>query len=256
MRYFDTHCHLDFEVFDSSLESLLVACRSSGIDRFVIPGTRVSSIPKIRSIQKQNEGVYVAFGIHPFFVDDDSLSDLPELERNLISAECDPSLVAVGEIGLDRFCDADYELQCRVFEAQLALALKLGLPVILHNRKSDQRILDALTRYPVKGGVVHGFSGSYETAMRFIDRGFKIGIGGVVTWENARKVRDMVVRLPLDAIVLETDAPDMSPQWAKGQVNSPSELPAIARYLSELKKIDLAMLCEQLYRNSCELFFD
>lgn len=254
MRYFDTHCHLDFEVFDVDLESMINECHELGVDKVLIPGTRASAISKLLALSKQYQGVYVAFGIHPFFVNDTSLDDLEKIEAAIQSQRDNPVLVALGEIGLDKLCGVDYQLQLQVFEKQLALAEQYSLPVILHNRKSDQLMLETLRRYELIGGVVHGFSGSYETAQQFIRMRFKIGVGGVMTWDNAHKVRAMIRRLSVDAIVLETDSPDMSPQWCKGDRNTPREIPALARYLASLKEMDEVLLNERLYQNACELF--
>lgn len=254
MRLFDTHCHLDFDVFDRSLESLISECRLLGVDTFLIPGTRVSAISKILTIQAQYRGVYVAFGIHPFFIDENSIDDLAVLEAELLTYQGTEGLVALGEIGLDKFSPVDYALQKEVFEAQLRLADVYDLPVVLHNRKSDQVMLDLLDRYSIRAGVVHAFSGSVEIAREFISRGLKLGIGGVITWSNAHKVRSMVEQLPMEAIVLETDSPEMSPQWLKGEANTPKSVPRIAEYLAQLKGVSVSDVAEITYSNACELF--
>lgn len=254
MRFFDTHCHLDFEVFDSDLDTLMSECRLLGVDRFVIPATKVSAINKLLAIQARYQGVYVAFGIHPFFVDEGSKASLIELEARLSESHHEETLVALGEIGLDKFCAVDYALQKDLFEAQLKLAASYQLPVILHNRKSDQIILELLDKYSIRSGVLHAFTGSIEIAREFIKRGFKLGLGGVITWANATKVRAMVEQLPLDAIVLETDSPDMSPEWLKGCRNTPKSIPAIVDYLARIKQMSVEELSDKAYKNSCEVF--
>jgi len=189
-----------------------------------------------------------------FFVNETSLSQIGRLEDWLESRSGYQKLVAVGEIGLDKLCSVDYGLQQQVFERQLILAERFNLPVIIHNRKSDQAILKAIDSIACLTGVIHGFTGSIETARQFIDRGFKLGIGGAVTWSNARKVKSMVEQLPLESMVLETDAPDMSPQWLKGQRNTPLELFEVVRFLSELRGESIDVISSQLYRNGCAVF--
>ena len=254
MKLFDTHCHLDFEVFDEDREALMVKCAEFGIDKVLIPATNLDSLKKIEVLSRNYEGVYIASGIHPFFVDDTSLDQIQRLEEWLKCRFNDQKLVAVGEIGLDKFCSVDYELQQQVFQQQMLLAERFGLPVIIHNRKSDQAILGAIDSRSGLTGVIHGFTGSIETAKQFIDRGFKLGIGGAVTWDNARKVKAMVQQLPLESMVLETDAPDMSPQWIRGQRNTSLELLKILRYLSELRGEPVDVISAQLYKNGCDVF--
>ena len=254
MKLFDTHCHLDFEVFDEDREALMLKCAEFGIDKVLIPATSIDSLKKIEVLSQNYEGVYIASGIHPFFVDDTSLDQIQRLEEWLESRFNDQKLVAVGEIGLDKVCAVDYELQQQVFERQMLLAERFGLPVIIHNRKSDQAILKAIDSRSELTGVIHGFTGSIETAKQFIDRDFKLGIGGAVTWDNARKVKAMVQQLPLESMVLETDAPDMSPQWIRGQRNTSLELLKILRYLSELRGEPVDVVSAQLYKNGCDVF--
>ena len=254
MKLFDTHCHLDFEVFDEDREVLMLKCAEFGIDKVLIPATSLDSLKKIEVLSRSYEGVYIASGIHPFFVDDASLDQIQRLEEWLECRFNDQKLVAVGEIGLDKFCSVAYELQQQVFQKQMFLAERFGLPVIIHNRRSDQAILRAIDSRSGLTGVIHGFTGSIETAKQFIDRGFKLGIGGAVTWDNARKVKAMVQQLPLESMVLETDAPDMSPQWIRGQRNSSLELLKILRYLSELRGEPVDVISAQLYKNGCDVF--
>jgi TatD DNase family protein len=188
-----------------------------------------------------------ALGIHPLYVDRAGPDDLTALGLALQAHASDPALVAVGEIGLDRFDGhPDFENQLRCFRAQLVLAQAHDLPVILHVRRAVDWVLKELRRCPVRGGIAHAFNGSLQQAEVFIQMGFALGFGGAITYERSLRLRDLACQLPLSALVLETDAPDIPPQWlyrtaeqrlrgdAQGR-NSPAELPRIAGHLAELK---------------------
>jgi TatD DNase family protein len=253
-RYFDTHCHLDFECFDENRHLLIAQCKGLGVDKFLLPATKLEGLMKLESLSKQYEGMYIAVGIHPFFVDQNSLKDIERLDDYLSVSSQVETLVALGEMGLDKYGTADYGLQTEVLSQQLLLASKYKLPIILHNRKSDRLLLDLVDKYGIRSGVVHGFSGSYETATEFIKRGFLIGLGGVVSWSNARKVRAMVSRLSVNEILFETDSPGMSPEWLKGQRNSPETVIRVCKLTSELLGMSEAIVAEIVYSNSCHLF--
>lgn len=254
-RYFDTHCHLDFDCFDGDRAGLLSRCKALGIQRFLIPATRFSVMEKLEALVSRHQGVYIAAGIHPFFVDKTSLSDLSLLSEYLKTSNLIGSkLIALGEMGLDKYCSNDFGLQKEVFSRQLEMASRLSLPVIIHNRKCDQTVLDLLDSFNVNKGVVHGFSGSYEIANEFRKRGFYIGLGGVISWENANKVRQMVTRSGLTQVVIETDAPDMSPEWLKGKRNTPETVIKVVALLAELLQLPVTTVADTVYRNSCNLF--
>ena len=251
--YFDTHCHLDFKEFDEGRGALITKWKALGVKKFVVPATSYSALAGLEELADKYEGVYIGAGIHPFFVNEESLRDVDRLGAYL---QCSPSvdLVALGEMGLDKFCGVDYELQKEVLSKQLRYAKVFNLPVILHCRKGYSDLLRLLDFHDVRSGVVHGFTGSYEIACEFMKRRFLIGLGGAVTWGNASKVRNMVSRLGIDSIVFETDSPDMSPEWLKGQCNTPESVIHVGKYVAELLGIEESTVAMKVYRNSCDLF--
>lgn len=253
----DSQCHLDFDAFDKDREQLLVQCQVQGIEAIVVPGVDPEHWPKQLELCGQHRLLHAALGIHPWFIPADLDHALEQLNDS-IERQRD-SLVAVGETGLDfsqgilQRTGADR--QQYAFEQQLKLARQQSLPVIVHHRKSHHRILQSLKQTGFEGrGVIHAFSGSYEQGKAYIDRGFYLGLGGTITYPRAAKTRDAVARLPLEAMLLETDAPDMPVCGHQGERNSPLFLPRVAKVLSELKGIDPEDIEAQTDRNSRELF--
>lgn len=241
----DTHCHLDASEFDADRAAVVARARAAGVARLVLPAVQVANFDTVRELAHAWDGVY-ALGIHPLYVDRAADDDLDRLRKAVQAQRADARLVAVGEIGLDHFVPGlDRERQQRFYLAQLEIAREAGLPVILHLRRSADALLHGLRRVAVPGGIVHAFNGSEVQAGHFIARGFKLGFGGAMTHERALQIRRLAAGLPADALVLETDAPDIPPQWlyrsaqqrAEGQVsrNEPGELPRIARTLAALR---------------------
>ena len=247
--WIDTHCHLDAAEFDADRDAVRQRARDAGVALCVIPSVERANWAKVSALAHRYGDVY-ALGIHPLYVPQAQEDDLQALDELLGRSKDDPHLVAVGEIGLDYFvpalCEpAQREKQWRFYTAQLQLARKHGLPVILHVRRSADMLLKGLRQTPVKGGIAHAFNGSVQQAQAFIDLGFVLGFGGAMTFERATQLRHLAATLPLSAIVLETDAPDIPPQWiyrtaeqrAQGEVqgrNEPGELPRIAQLLIQL----------------------
>ncbi len=253
---FDTHCHLDFRVFDHDRLQVISRCSKAGIKHICIPGTKEKSWSELLSIAAQPDlqiSLYPALGLHPYYQDEhqpchlDKLSQLLNQEKGRISA--------IGEIGLDfALLNTDQTLQLFYFDQQLTLAKQHQLPVIIHARKSHDRILQRLRRIqPDRAGIIHAFSGSKQQAEQYIELGFKLGFGGGVTYERARKTRELASSLPLEAIVLETDAPDMPLYGFQGERNSPSQLPIIANTIAKLRAVNLETLLEQTTQNSLEI---
>ena len=246
----DTHCHLDAAEFDADRDAVRQRARDAGVSLCVIPAVERANWHKVRDLAHRYHDVY-ALGIHPLYVPQAQDDDLQALDDLLTASKDDPRLVAVGEIGLDYFvpalCEpAQREKQWRFYTVQLQLARKHGLPVILHVRRSADMLLKGLRQTPVKSGIAHAFNGSLQQAQAFIDLGFVLGFGGAMTFERATQLRHLAATLPLSAIVLETDAPDIAPQWiyrtaqqrAQGEVqgrNEPGELPRIAQLLIQLR---------------------
>lgn len=260
--YVDTHCHLDAPEFGAQAAAVRQRAAQAGVVHCVIPAVQVAGFDAVRALAHQGGDSY-ALGIHPLFTPQAREEDLAELDRQLAALRGDPRLVAVGEIGLDHFVPGlDRERQELFYREQLRLAQQHGLPVILHVRRSADRLLKHLREVPV-AGIAHAFNGSGQQAQEFVRLGFRLGFGGAVTHERALQLRRLATGLPLSALVLETDAPDIPPHWlyrtaaerAAGQPqppNEPAELPRIARVVAGLRGIAPEALAEATTRNACE----
>lgn len=248
----DTHCHLDAPEFDADRDAVVARARAAGVGRLVLPAVEAAHFDAVRTLAGRHGAAY-ALGIHPLYVDRaDEATDLERLRDALQRHAGDPRLVAVGEIGLDHFVPGgDRERQQRFYVAQLKLARDAGLPVILHVRRSADALLAGLNRVEVPGGIAHAFNGSADQARRFVERGFRLGFGGAMTYDRALQIRALAKDLPAGALVLETDAPDIPPHWlyrtagqrAAGEAsgrNEPAELPRIAETLAALRGWSLA----------------
>ena len=268
--WIDTHCHLDAPEFGADHAFALSArklARERGVGLCTIPAVERANWDTVRQLAHELGDAY-ALGIHPLFVPQAHDSDLQALDAALTAHRDDPRLVAVGEIGLDFFvpalCEpALRERQTWFYREQLKLARKHGLPVILHVRRSADALLKQLRELPTGGGIAHAFSGSEQQAQAFLGLGLKLGFGGAVTFEPAQRLRRLASTLPLSALVLETDAPDIPPHWlyataaerlngrAQG-INSPAELPRIAGEVAGLRGLPLADLAQATTANAVQ----
>ncbi len=241
----DTHCHLDAAEFDVDRDAVVLRARAAGVTQMVLPAVDAANFDAVRSLAHRH-GLAYALGIHPLFVDRAPDADLDRLQQALQQHRDDPRLVAVGEIGLDHFVPGlDRERQARFYTAQLKLARDAGLPVLLHVRRSADSLLRGLRRIAVLGGIAHAFNGSAVQARQFVERGFRLGFGGTLTFDRALQIRALATALPETALVLETDAPDIPPQWlyrtaaerlaGANSRNEPGELPRIAAVLADLR---------------------
>jgi TatD DNase family protein len=259
--WIDTHCHLDAPEFDTDRDHVVERARAAGVGRMVLPAVAAAQFEPLRLLAQRTGAAY-ALGIHPLEVDRAEDKDLDRLDEALQRWRADPQLVAVGEIGLDHFVPGlDRARQERFYRAQLGLAAKHDLPVIVHIRRSADALLAGLRRIEVAGGIVHAFNASDAQAALFVERGFKLGFGGAMTFERALRIRHLAARLPADALVLETDAPDIPPQWlyrpaearAAGEPqgrNEPAELPRIALTLASLRGWTLAETAQRTAANA------
>lgn len=212
----------------------MLATRDSGVSAIVVPSISRISFPIVSATCQRYPGCVPAYGIHPLYVNEAVPQDLEDLRKTLT----DCNAIAVGEIGLDFFVeDFDAERQQYYFSEQLKIARDYGLPVILHVRRAVDAVLQQLRRIKVCGGIAHAFNGSRQQADIFIGLGFKLGLGGAMTYDRALHIRELARTLPLEAIVLETDAPDMPPAWLTHKRNSPAELPRIAMELAALRGV-------------------
>lgn len=243
--WIDTHCHLDAPEFAHDVAQVVSRSKAAGVGCLVLPAVRVQDAPRVRELAHAHDAVY-ALGIHPLTVPQAQESDLQALADRLDQWRDDPRLVAVGEIGLDHFVPGqDLTRQAHFYEAQLRLARARALPVLLHVRHSADALLKGLRRCPVAGGIAHAFNGSHQQAQSFVELGFALGFGGTLTFERSRQIRRLAVDLPAQALVLETDAPDIPPQglYRPAAVrqnhppvrNEPEQVPIIGRVLAELR---------------------
>jgi len=258
--WIDSHCHLDAPEFAADRAAVVARSRAAGVDRLVLPAVERSNFVTVRDLAHEHRVVY-ALGIHPLCVDRAADADLAHLEAELDTRRGDTRLVAVGEIGLDHFVPGlDRVRQESFYAAQLKLARRFDLPVILHVRRSADTLLKQLRRIEVRGGIAHAFNGSEQQARAFVALGFRLGFGGAMTFERALQIRHLAQVLPLEALVLETDAPDIPPHWlyrtaserAAGAVarNEPAELPRIAAVLAQLRGMQPAELAAATAANT------
>lgn len=230
----DTHCHLDAAEFDGDRREVHAAALAAGVTKLVVPAVTVAGFGKTRQTVAQYAGCAAAYGIHPLYVMQAAEGDLATLYRWL----ADENPAAVGEIGLDHYVtDSDPGRQEFFFVEQLKLAREFDLPVVLHVRRAVDPVLKQLRRFRVRGGIAHAFNGSRQQAEAFIQLGFVLGFGGAMTYTGSTRIRALAAELPLESIVLETDAPDIPSAWLNGGRNAPSELPTIADVLADLRGI-------------------
>ena len=250
----DTHCHLDAAEFDADRDAVYRSARvgaggaAQGIAAIVVPAVERANFGAVSSICREYPACAPAYGIHPMYVDRARPEDLDALRATLLR---EPA-VAVGEIGLDRHVEPrDDVLQEFYFVEQLKIARDLGLPVLLHVRRAIDPILKHLRQIRVPGGIAHAFNGSRQQAEEFIKLGFKLGFGGAMTFEGSKRIRALATTLPLDSIVLETDAPDIPPAWKVGVRNTPADLCRIAETLAQLRGLSLADIAAATTANAC-----
>jgi TatD DNase family protein len=238
--WIDTHCHLDAPEFDADRAAVVAQARAVGVTMAVLPAVHVDWFGKAASVAAEH-GLAYALGLHPLWLESAQDEHLERLRAAAQAAVADRHFVAIGEIGLDFFiAQPDVERQERFYLEQLKIARTLDLPVIVHVRRSADALLKYLRRVEVPGGIVHAFNGSEQQAHQFIALGFKLGFGGAMTYNGSQRIRRLAATLPLQSIVLETDAPDIPPAWLRTDAavgrNAPGELPRIAHTLLELRR--------------------
>ncbi|MFZ5959016.1 TatD family hydrolase [Pseudomonas knackmussii] len=256
MRLIDTHNHIDFPDFDADRPALLERCRALGVERQVLLGVFRENWERVIELAEQHTELHAALGLHPIYLAQHKPEHLRDLRDMLQRLAGHPKLCAVGEIGLDYYVEElDREAQQALFEEQLRIAIDVELPVLLHVRRSHAAVIATLKRLRVpRRGIVHAFAGSREEAREYLKLGFRLGLGGAPTWPQANRLRKVVAELPLEAIVLETDAPDMAPSMYPGQRNSPEHLPAICEALAELRGVSAEELAAASTQNAREVF--
>lgn len=233
MSLFDTHCHLDVAAFDADRESVLQRARQLGVQDILIPAIQRSGWAFLLDLCRREDRLHPALGLHPIFLErHQPRIDLPALERAL----AEQRVTAIGEIGLDFYLpELDRPRQLALFDAQLRIAREARLPVILHVRKAHDEVLACLRRLPPVGGIAHAFNGSLDQARRYIELGFVLGFGGMITYARSTRLRALARRLASEHLVLETDAPDMTVAAHQGERNSPEYLPDCLAALADVK---------------------
>jgi TatD DNase family protein len=253
-RFIDTHCHFDFPPFTGDESASLQKAAQAGVEKIILPAIEANDFERVTALAEQYEALYMALGLHPIVIEQHTDACLGRLEDHL-AAPAD-KLVAIGEIGLDLYReDPQFERQETLLDAQLALAKRYDLPVILHSRRTHDKLAMHLKRHDLpRTGVVHGFAGSLVQAERFIQLGYKIGVGGTITYPRASKTRNVMAQLPLEALLLETDAPDMPLNGFQGQPNRPEQMARVFATLCELRAEPAEVIAETIWQNTVALF--
>jgi TatD DNase family protein len=252
MRFFDSHCHLDFPELAKGLSQHLTEAGNVGVSGFLVPGVTLKQSKTLIAFKHQYLGCYIAFGLHPYFITEHDEDHFDELA--ILATEHIDSLTAIGECGIDATCD-QLNYQQYLFQQHIKLANALRLPLIVHHRQSHHLIAQSFKRVPpMNGGVVHAFSGSLQQAQYYIEKGFKLGIGGTISYQRANKTKNVVSQVPLNTLLLETDAPSMPLEGHQGQINVPKRLADVFTHLCQLRHEPPEEIAEQLYNSSCTLF--
>lgn len=253
MQFVDTHCHLDFPAFDQDREVLLARCQALGVMEYIIPAIAEDNWTRVMALADQHDGLFYGLGVHPWYASTQREGVMARL-RTLVTSR-PAGLVAIGECGLDLRSHVAQEQQLALFEAQIRLAAEVDLPLMVHSVRANDTVAKLLRRCkPARGGVIHAFSGSLQQAQAFWQLGFRLGVGGVISFERAHKTRDVFRTMPLEALVLETDSPDMALQGEQGQRNTPESLPTIAALLMALRAESAEDVARALYETTRQLF--
>lgn len=247
----DSHVHIDDASFDGDRGEVLACAAAVGVRVMVVPGIDAANWPRIDELCQRHQGLYPAYGLHPLFLAQHRPEHLDLLRERLGHGNA----VALGEIGLDFYMEElDRDAQRQFFEAQLAMAQEFGLPVIVHARRAVEEVVLTLRRFPGLRGVVHSFSGSGQQAERLHEMGFMLGIGGPITYPRAKRLRRLVADIPIDQLLLETDAPDQPNAGHQGSRNEPVRMLETLRAVAELRGEPPEAIAAATTANACRLF--
>lgn len=259
MKFTDSHCHLDFDEFSQDFNVLLKQCADNSIHRCIIPSIAPNNWQKVLGLSQHHTKpvhLYAALGIHPWFLN--TLNDLDLTTLTKIVKQNKTDIIAIGEAGIDsKIAEQQDNLvkQLHFFNYQLNLAKQENLPIIVHHRRSHQYITPLLKQYSLtRTGIIHAFSGSYQQAVQYIDLGYKLGVGGTITYPRAKKTISAIKRLPLTSLVLETDAPAMPLHGFQGAINSPIRIVNVFDSLVAIRKEPKERIAEQIEINIDEIF--
>ena len=253
-QFVDTHCHFDFPPFSGNEAQSLQLAEAAGINRIIVPAVESAYFRRVEALAENYPPLFAALGLHPICIERHSEACLDKLEQHLSARN--PKLVAIGETGLDLFMETPmFEKQQLLLQAQFKLAKQYNLPMILHSRRSHDPLAAMLRKAALPAtGVVHGFAGSLSQAEAFVRLGFAIGVGGTITYERAQKTRQVMARLPLSSLLLETDAPDMPLQGFQGEPNRPERAALVFTTLCALRDESPQEIAEALWNNTRRIF--
>lgn len=247
--FIDTHCHVFSEYYDN-INEVVNQCKKNNVNRIIVNGCDINSNKEVLELVNKYDVIYGAIGFHPTELDDFKDEYFDFLENNISN----PKIVAIGEIGLDYYYDnTDKDKQKEIFKRQLDIANKYNKPIIVHSRNSIQDTYNILKEYNLFGSI-HCFSGSVEMAREFIKIGYKLGIGGIITYKNAKNIREVVKNIDLSHILLETDSPYLTPVPYRGKSNSPEYIPLIANTIADIKNISINDVLEVTTASAEEIF--
>ena len=247
--FIDTHCHMSLEYYDD-IDRIINENINAGIDRIIISGCDKKEIDTTIEYINKYDIAYATIGYHPSEVETVDDTDIEELKNKILSNK---KIVGIGEIGLDyHYSKENNKMQKELFEKQLSIAEKLNLPVVIHSRDATKDTIDTLSKYNVKG-IIHCFSGSLETAQIYIKMGYKLGIGGVITFKNS-KLFEVIENIDLSNIVLETDSPYLTPEPFRGKINSSKYIPLIAKKIADIKSISIDEVSKITLKNTYNIF--
>ncbi len=246
--FIDTHCHISKKYYNN-IDKIIFECFDAKVEKIIVSCCEKTDIEETLQLLNKYKNIYATFGFHPDQADIVTQEDLQQLE-NIIATNS--KIVGIGEIGLDYHYGTNKEKQKKLFEKQLSLAEKLKMPIVIHSREATKDTIDILKKYKLKG-VIHCFSGSLETANIYIKMGYKLGIGGIVTFKNS-KLGEVIKTISIDNIVLETDSPYLTPEPFRGKQNSSKYIPIIASKISELKSISRDNIEIFTTKNCYEIF--
>ena len=247
----DSHCHIDFNEFNADRDDIIARAHQAGIQHIIVPAIASDSWPRVKTVCAQYDGLHPAYGLHPYFLEQHSETDLTTL-RDWVEQE---HPIAIGECGLDYYLkDLDRDRQLHFFDAQLAMASEYNLPVIIHARKATQQVIEQLKHYPDLRGMIHSYSGSLEQAQQLIQLGFYLSFGGAITYEKATKLRAIASQIPDHALLIETDAPDQPPSRYLGTRNQPDYISEVICTLAELRNSSQQQIIEITRQNTQTLF--
>lgn len=247
----DSHLHLDASEYDNDRLAVVQHARELHVTRFVLPAVGAFNFDTVIALAHNTPGAVYCLGIHPMFVDKAREEDLLHLRDKVKLCLVDPKFAGIGEIGLDGFVPGlNWDKQVKYFHAQLKIARDFNVPVVMHVRKAQDPVLKGLRIYKPRSGIAHAFNGSFQQAEHFLNLNMCLGFGGACTFTRALQLRRLAAELPISALVLETDGPDIAPEWINRQRNAPEHLPRIAQTIAQLRNISIEELSLQTQRNA------